>query len=375
MNSLTDVWSEDQEKWNQFKYFLQRGNGSKGASISVTTRLDIVASIMGTYPAHHLLGLSDDDIWYLFKQKAFETNREERAELVAIGKELVRKCVGSPLAAKVLGSLLRFKTEEHQWLSVKESKFWNLSKDNPIMSVLRLSYFNLKLSLRSCFTFCAVFPKDFEMVKEQLIHLWLANGFISSIGNLEVEHVGHEVWNELYARSFIQEVKTDKKGEVTFKMHDLINDLAQSITGEECMAFDDTSLTNLSSRVHHISCSSADVYKPFNYNTIPFKKAESLRTFLEIYVRDGTPATLPSIPPLRALRTSSSQLSTLKSLTHLRYLEICRSFIKTLPESVCRLQNLQILKRVSCFSLSSLPKKLTHNYKISGILWLKIAIH
>ncbi|RHN51559.1 putative P-loop containing nucleoside triphosphate hydrolase [Medicago truncatula] len=102
---LDDVWNEDQEKWNQFKYFLQRGNGTKGASVLVTTRLDIVASIMGTYPAHHLLGLSDDAIWYLFKQKAFETNREERAELVAIGKELVRKCVGSPLAAKVLGSL------------------------------------------------------------------------------------------------------------------------------------------------------------------------------------------------------------------------------------------------------------------------------
>ncbi|AES75658.2 putative P-loop containing nucleoside triphosphate hydrolase, leucine-rich repeat domain, L [Medicago truncatula] len=356
---LDDVWNEDQEKWNQFKYFLQRGNGTKGASVLVTTRLDIVASIMGTYPAHHLLGLSDDAIWYLFKQKAFETNREERAELVAIGKELVRKCVGSPLAAKVLGSLLRFKTEEHQWLSVKESKFWSLSEDNPIMSVLRLSYFNLKLSLRLCFTFCAVFPKDFEMVKEELIHLWLANGFISSVGNLEVEHVGQEVWNELYARSFFQEVKTDKKGEVTFKMHDLIHDLAQSITGEECMAFDDKSLTNLSGRVHHISFSFINLYKPFNYNTIPFKKVESLRTFLEFYVKLGESAPLPSIPPLRALRTRSSQLSTLKSLTHLRYLEICKSWIKTLPESVCRLQNLQILKLVGCPLLSSLPKKLT----------------
>ncbi|KEH26352.1 NB-ARC domain disease resistance protein [Medicago truncatula] len=355
---LDDVWNEDQEKWNQFKYFLQRGNGTKGASILVTTRLDIVASIMGTYPAHHLLGLSDDAIWYLFKQKAFETNREERAELVAIGKELVRKCVGSPLAAKVLGSLLRFKTEEHQWLSVKESKFWSLSEDNPIMSVLRLSYFNLKLSLRLCFTFCAVFPKDFEMVKEELIHLWLANGFISSVGNLEVEHVGQEVWNELYARSFFQEVKTDKKGEVTFKMHDLIHDLAQSITGEECMAFDDKSLTNLTGRVHHISCSFINLYKPFNYNTIPFKKAESLRTFLEFDVRFLN-STLPSIPSLRALCTCSSQPSTLKSLTHLRYLEILNSRIKTLPESVCRLQNLQILKLVCCPDLSSLPKKLT----------------
>ncbi|RHN51422.1 putative leucine-rich repeat domain, L domain-containing protein [Medicago truncatula] len=77
------------------------------------------------------------------------------------------------------------------------------------MSALRLSYFNLKLSLRPCFTFCAVFPKDFKMVKENLIQLWMANGLVTSRGNLQMEHVGNEVWNELNQRSFFQEVKSD----------------------------------------------------------------------------------------------------------------------------------------------------------------------
>ncbi|RHN51419.1 putative P-loop containing nucleoside triphosphate hydrolase, leucine-rich repeat domain, L [Medicago truncatula] len=204
---LDDVWSEDQEKWNKFKSSLQ--HGKKGASILVTTRLDIVASIMGTSDAHHLASLSDDDIWSLFKQQAFVANREERAELVAIGKKLVRKCVGSPLAAKVLGSSLCFTSDEHQWISVLESEFWSLPEVDPIMSALRLSYFNLKLSLRPCFTFCAVFPKDYEMVKENLIQLWMANGLVTSRGNLQMEHVGNEVWNELYQRSLFEEVKSD----------------------------------------------------------------------------------------------------------------------------------------------------------------------
>jgi len=188
---LDDVWSEDQEKWNKFKSLLQ--HVKKGASILVTTRLDIVASIMGTYHAHHLVGLSDDDIWSLFKQQAFVSNNEEQGKLVAIGKKLVRKCVGSPLAAKVLGSSLRFTSDEHQWISVLESEFWNLTEVDPIMSTLRLSYFNLKFSLRPCFTFCAIFPKDFEMVKENLIQLWMANGLVTSRGNLQMEHVGDEV--------------------------------------------------------------------------------------------------------------------------------------------------------------------------------------
>lgn len=70
----------------------------------------------------------------------------------------MRKFVGSPLAAKVIGSLLRFKSEGHQWLSIMESKFWDLLEDNSIKSALRLSYFNLKLLLRPCFSFCAIFP-------------------------------------------------------------------------------------------------------------------------------------------------------------------------------------------------------------------------
>ncbi|XP_024641508.1 putative disease resistance protein RGA1 isoform X2 [Medicago truncatula] len=204
---LDDVWTEDREKWNKFKSVLQ--NRTKGASVLVTTRLDNVASIMGTYPAHPLVGLSDDHIWSLFKQQAFGENGEERAELVEIGKKLVRKFVGSPLAAKVLGSSLQRETDEHQWISVLESEIWNLPEDDPIISALRLSYFNMKLSLRPCFTFCAVFPKDFEMVKEDLIHLWMANGLVTSRGNLQMEHVGDEVWNQLWQRSFFQEVKSD----------------------------------------------------------------------------------------------------------------------------------------------------------------------
>ena len=349
---LDDVWSEDQEKWNKLKSSLQ--HGKKGASILVTTRLDIVTSIMGTYRAHPLAQLSDDDIWSLFKQHAFGPNGEARAELAAIGREIVRKCVDSPLIAKVLGSSLRFTRDEHQWIFVLESEIWNLTEDNPILSALRLSYFNLKLSVRPCFTFCAVFPKDFEMEKDHLIQLWMANGLVTSRGNLQMEHVGNEVWNELYQRSFFQEVKLDRVGNISFKMHYLVHDLAQSVMGQECVASEAESLSNLSSRVHHISCFVTK--RKFDYNMIP-KKVESLRTFLEFKKSPGISDVLPSILPLRALRTSSFQLSSLKNLMHLRYLELSYSHITTLPGSVCRLQKLQTLKLYSCLFLSSFPKQ------------------
>nr|XP_029148640.1 putative disease resistance protein RGA3 [Arachis hypogaea]XP_029154460.1 putative disease resistance protein RGA3 [Arachis hypogaea] len=88
----------NQDTWEKLKYTLQCGSGTNGASILVTTRLESVASIMGTFLFHHLLPLSEDENWLLFKHYAFGQDREECAELVTIGKEIVKKCAGSPLA-------------------------------------------------------------------------------------------------------------------------------------------------------------------------------------------------------------------------------------------------------------------------------------
>ncbi|QHO40102.1 Putative disease resistance protein [Arachis hypogaea] len=69
------------------------------------------------------------------------------------------------------------------------------------MGALRISYFSLDLSIRRCFSFCSIYPQDFQIVKEQLVPLWMANGLIKARGNMEVEEVGNEVWDELLAET------------------------------------------------------------------------------------------------------------------------------------------------------------------------------
>ncbi|MCH99405.1 NBS-LRR resistance protein [Trifolium medium] len=91
------------------------------------------------------------------------------------------------------------------------------------------------------------------MMKEDLIHIWMANGFISSRENLEIEDVGNMVWNELCRKSFFQYIKVDANtDDISFKMHDLVHDLAQFVTGPECMVLENTN-TDLSRSTHHIS--------------------------------------------------------------------------------------------------------------------------
>ncbi|XP_060673817.1 putative disease resistance protein RGA3 [Ziziphus jujuba] len=231
---------------------------------------------MGTIPMHELFGLPEDDYWSVFKHRAFGNKSEERPSLVKIGKEIFRKCKGNPLAAKTLGSLLRSKSEEKKWVSVKESELWNLPQgESSILPALKLSYLHLSIKLRRCFAFCAMFPKDYRIVKETLIHLWIANDLISSKGNMEVEEIGNKICKELYSRSFFQDAIDEGLG--CFKMHDLVHDLAQSIMEDECHVIENYRPVNLSESVCHLMWSYSD--PPFDM-VFALCKAESLRTLM-----------------------------------------------------------------------------------------------
>ncbi|XP_044495821.1 putative disease resistance protein RGA3 isoform X2 [Mangifera indica] len=105
---LDDVWSEDYNKWKSFYHCLK--NGSYGSKVLITTRNERVASIMGSVAPIIMEQLAQEECWLLFSQLAFfGRSLEECEKLEKIGREIVAKCKGLPLAAKTIGNLLRFK--------------------------------------------------------------------------------------------------------------------------------------------------------------------------------------------------------------------------------------------------------------------------
>ncbi|XP_059649476.1 putative disease resistance protein RGA3 [Cornus florida] len=346
---LDDVWNDNQEKWDKIKCVL--AFGSRGSSVVITTRLENVALIMGTLPPYHLLGLTEDDCWSLFKQRAFGHEGEDRPDLEEIGKEIVKKCRGVPLAAKALGSLLRFKNEKSEWLHVKDSEIWSLPQDEKcsIMPALRLSYHNLPLECRQCFAYCSIFEKDSRIEKDRIIHLWMANGCISSNRTMELEDVGNKIWNELHWRSFFQEVENDEFGNIkSFKMHDLVHDLAQSIMEDECHVMKVERQENKPNRsTHHLTSV---------YDSKALENVKSLRTlFVNVFSHK-----VMKFSDLRVLDASGTCISKLPSsignLIHLRYLNLSKNDFITLPPAICNLLNLQTLNLQYCESLQRLPK-------------------
>ncbi|OAY76174.1 putative disease resistance protein RGA1 [Ananas comosus] len=246
---LDDVWNEDQERWEKLKVLFK--DGKQGSKILVTTRSEKVAEIMKTVEPHRVKGLSDDDCWTLFKRRAFKEGEEnDYPSLVAIGKQIVEKCGGLPLAANALGSMMRFKSRtEDAWSAIRDNGIWSLKEEETILPSLKLSYIQMSSALKQCFAYCSIFPKDYAINKDDLIRQWIALGFISSHETwTSMEDIGNEYLNDLLWMSFLQD---DVENKYTYRMHDLVHDLAQSVAREEVAVIFGEESTGISEDSNH----------------------------------------------------------------------------------------------------------------------------
>ncbi|CAL5380160.1 unnamed protein product [Camellia sinensis] len=369
---LDDVWDKKYNDWNILK--APFNDGVSGSKIIVTTRDRDVALIMETVQNHfHLLQhLSDDDCWSVFAQHAFgNKSMDANPNLVCIGRKIVGKCKGLPLAARTLGGLLRCKNRDDEWENVLNSKIWDLNEQgSEILPALRLSYHHLPSHLKRCFAYCSILPKDYEFEEEELVFLWMAEGLLQQQnGQKRMEDLGVEYFRELQSRSFFQPSSGGESSK--FVMHDLINDLARSVAGYTCFRLeeklkDQEQCTKLKSARHSSYMQSEfDAIKKFE----TFYKAENVRTFLPLslskyryrYLTSKVPLELlPKMKRLRVLSLNRYEIGKLipKSigdLKHLRYLNFSYTNIKTVPESLGTLYNLQTLMLRGCPELRKLP--------------------
>ncbi|XP_075634495.1 putative disease resistance RPP13-like protein 1 [Castanea sativa] len=369
---LDDVWNENYEDWAllsiPFKY------GASGSRIIVTTRNDSVASIMSPIQKLRLNKLSEEDCWLLFANRAFENEKSNAyPELERIGKEIVKKCGGLPLAAKALGCLLHSKLDEEEWNKILKSEIWSLPNDGGnILPALRISYYYLPSHLKQCFAYCSIFPKDYLFKKEELVQLWMGEGFLQQHNkNEEMEVIGAEYFLDLVSRSLLQRSNGSK---LCFLMHDLVHDLAKSISGKFCFRLEGDNTNKIIDRTRHFSYLRIEYDIPEKFTALC--KAKNLRTFISLgmkeedenekkcfYLTNKVPHDL--LLKLRFLRVLSLSHycnielpESIGDFKHLRYLDVSFTEIERLPESTCMLVNLQTLNLSGCKFLVKLPKNM-----------------
>ncbi|KAJ4723921.1 Disease resistance protein [Melia azedarach] len=363
---LDDVWNEDYNLWEELKApFLAAAPNSK---IIVTTRHSCVASIMGPIEHYNLKHLSDDDCWSLFMNRAFEGRDINAQQISEFRDRVVGKCGGLPLSAKALGGLYR-SNGVYAWDDILNCNILNFPQHNGILPVLQLSYYYLPSHLKRCFAYCAIFPKDYEFSKMELVLLWMAEGIIQlSVNNKELEDWGSKYFDDLVSRSIFQHSNTDSS---KFIMHDLLHDLAQVVSGETILRLEEANKhSGRFKRVRHSSYSLDQFEDKIRFEI--FYEVEHLRTFLPLVTRSHNfwsyttnsflHDVLPRFKKLRVLSLEDYYFFRLpisfEDLKLLKYLNLAGSMIKSLPESTSSLLNLQILILRNCRQLMKLPSKM-----------------
>ncbi|WVZ02991.1 hypothetical protein V8G54_023797 [Vigna mungo] len=331
---LDDVWNENQPKWEEVKKPLVFA--AQGSRILVTIRSKEVASIM----------------------------RE-------IGMKIVKKCKGLPLALKTMGSLLYNKSSVSEWETLFQSEIWEFSKEHcDIMPALALSYIHLPSHLKICFSYCALFPKDYEFKKEHLIQLWMTENLLHCRQHSKTpEEVCQQYFNDLLSRSFFQQ--SDEKLEA-FVMHDLLSDLAKYVGGDIYFRWDVDQAEKIQKVTRHFSVELGDNKSFDGFGTLCNTKR--LRTFMPTSRRVNDLGDrwhcylsirelLTKFKFLRILSLSRCFYlrelpDSINNLEHLRSLDLSCTDIRKLYEKICSLSHLQILKLNHCNFLEELPSNL-----------------
>ncbi|KAM0953988.1 putative virus X resistance protein-like, coiled-coil [Dioscorea sansibarensis] len=360
---LDDVWNEDFQKWDALRNMLL--DGGEGSRILVTTRNEKCSRVMGAHKPYILSGLSEESSWVLFEQKAFAIGAPKPPKLVEIGKKIVEKCQGLPLAIEVLGCFMHNKSGESEWQAVLGNETWKLQHTkNEILPGLWLSYVDLPTHLKKCFAFCAVIPKDHDIEELKLIQIWIAHGFIPSENGNNMEVEGQEIFTELIRRCLLQydcRLHASENRRVC-KMHDLIHDLAHFVLQNECFALlKGSAATEIPIKPRHLNLhidENNQGDRSVIHNQVDFSIIHTVLYCPRDY------SILTKLKFVRVLNLSEARIdqlpASIEHLHHLRYLDISYTDIRKLPESICMLVNLQTLKLYCCYKLSELPKSITY---------------
>lgn len=358
---LDDVW--DRKAYIQMRDALQNLQASR---IIITTRNKHVAALAPPTRCLDLKPLNSTDALELLCRRAFLNNSDHVCppELDKLGKDIVDRCEGLPLAIVSIGGLLSsLPPTSYVWNEMYNQLRSELVNNNNVRAVINLSYHDLPGDLRNCFLYCSMFPEDYPMSRESLVRLWVAEGFAVRKEQSTPEEMAERYLRELIHRNMLEVAENDELGRVsTCKMHDIMRDLALSIAKEERFGSANDYGTMLLMDREYVRRFSTCGWRD---NSTPGVTFPCLRTLLSLE------AISPSTNMLSSIMSESNYLTVMElqdsaitelpasvgNLFNLRYIGLRRTLVKSLPESIERLSYLNTLD-IKQTKIEKLPRGL-----------------
>ncbi|XP_059318183.1 putative late blight resistance protein homolog R1A-3 isoform X2 [Lycium ferocissimum] len=351
---LDDIW-EPQVVEDVKKVFPKN---NKGHRILMTTRQQNVALFANTDP-HQLKFLEEEESFELLERRVFGKGNCP-AELEEVGKIIAGKCSGVPLAIVVIAGGLRGHPNQIDWLRVERDVVLHLYGDNheSCLKLVELSYNCLPKEMKTCFLYCGVFPRGFDILSWKLIRLWIAEGLIKPQQTYTLEETAEFYLNDLVNRNLVILTQKRSNGQLkTCRLHDMLHQFCRMeaskkwLFQEICRAPDQAAIPSIQdSDSCRRLCIQPSILDDFLHNKLFAEHVRSFYCFSSKreqikLTRDKIELIHKAFPLIRVLDVESLKFLFSKDfnqLFHLRYVAISGDF-KSLPPTFGGFWNLQTL--------------------------------
>ncbi|KAG2564129.1 hypothetical protein PVAP13_8KG387600 [Panicum virgatum] len=231
---LDDLWVNNENRKGRDILLDALDAGQSGSIILVTAQRADAAAALGAQKPISIRNLEENDYLELFMHHARPGTIEDDGEYKRIGTKIANKLHRSPIAAVTVGGQLLNRS----------ISFWETTANdvvlNETMGALWWSYQQLGADIRRCFAYCSTFPRGYELKRDELVRIWIAQGFVSTGGNAteEMEDVGNRYFDELLEFSFLQVQGRTLNGTEVITIHDLLHELAETVAGSDFLRID-----------------------------------------------------------------------------------------------------------------------------------------
>ncbi|KAG6528168.1 disease resistance protein Pik-2-like [Zingiber officinale] len=373
-----DVWSV--EAWESLSIALPQGK--EGSRVIVTTRINDVANASCSRNRRFIFKispLSPELSWELFCRKVFDApDYNCPPELENIGREILQKCDGLPLAIVTIGGLLASKPDNNfeEWKDLRDHLRLEIQTNDmlsKINQILGLSYNDLPYYLKPCFLFLGTFPEDYEIRRKRLMRRWIAEGIVHGVDGLPDEKMAERCFNQLVNRSLVQPSEFDYNGTVrSCRVHDMMLDVIISISRKENFAVvlnKHSTQTNIQPRHQRIRRLSR---QGGSSGLVPNTDLSHLRSFTafgeDVPVSDYRKQRLLRAIDLEGCRNLDDfHPKSFSKLCLLKYLSMRNTGLSELPDSIGDLQNLEFLEIRGTY-IQKLPNAIVKLQKLVYLL-------
>uniref|UniRef100_A0A6N2MDV6 Uncharacterized protein n=1 Tax=Salix viminalis TaxID=40686 RepID=A0A6N2MDV6_SALVM len=196
------------------------GNACK---LILTTRSLEVCRRMGCQKSIKVELLTKEEAWTLFVEKL--------GHIAKLRINLLQRVFSSTLGIIAMAGSMRGVDDLHEWRNawteLKQSEVRVDDMEPEVFHILRFSYMRLSDSaLQQCLLYCAFFPEDFTVDREDLIGYLIDEGIVQPMKSRQAEYDrGQAMLNKLENACLLQSY-ISKENYRCFKMHDLIRDMA-----------------------------------------------------------------------------------------------------------------------------------------------------